>query len=168
MMRKTGIFILVAVFTLCEWGGWMAGGWAQPQGLPTRHAPPGLRLERLVEELGLDAQTLAQVDAIIDASRDKKRTLRRQLREARKQMRSLLEAEEPQEAELLEQADRIGGLRTEFRKEQLKTMLRVRALLSPEQRAKLLERLNKGPRHGRRGFGRHKDFQSVSPPDASQ
>ena len=34
MMRKTGIFILVAVFTLYEWSGWMAGGWAQPQGPP--------------------------------------------------------------------------------------------------------------------------------------
>ena len=168
MMRKTGIFILVAVFTLCEWSGWGAGGWAQPQGPPVRHAPPGLRLERLVEELGLDAQTLAQVDAIIDASREKKRTLRRQLREARRQMHSLLEAEEPQEAELLEQADRIGGLRTELRKEQLKTMLRVRALLSPGQRARLLERLNKGPHRGRRGFGRHQDFQSASPLDPSQ
>ncbi len=146
----------------------MAAGWAQPQGPPVRHAPHGLRLERLVEELGLDAQTLAQVDAIIDASRDKKRTLRRQLREVRKQMRSLLEAEEPQEAELLEQADRIGSLRTELRKEQLKTMLRVRALLSPGQRAKLLERLNKGPRRGRRGFSRHQDFQSASPLDPSQ
>ena len=162
-MRKTGLFILVAVFTLCEWGGWMAGGWAQTPGPPIRHAPHGLRLERLVEELGLDAQTLAQVDAIIDASREKKRTLRRQLREARKQMRSLLEAEEPQEAELLEQTDRIGGLRTELRKEQLKTMLRVRALLSPEQRAKLLERFNKGTRHGWRGFGRHRGLRSAPP-----
>ena len=146
----------------------MTGGWAQPQSPSARHAPPGLRLERLVEELGLDAKTLVQVDAIIDASRNKKRTLRRQLREARKQMRGLLEAEEPQEAELLEQADRIGGLRTELRKEQLKTMLRVRALLSPEQRARLLERLNKGPRHGRRGFGRHQGFQSAPPLDPSQ
>ncbi len=163
-MRKTGIFILMVVFTLCEWSGWTADGWAQRPGSPVRH---GLRLERLVEELGLDAQTLSQVDAIIDASREKKRTLRRQLREARKQMRSLLEAEEPQEAELLEQADRIGGLRTALRKEQLKTMLRVRALLSPEQRARLLERLNKGPHRGRRGFGRPQDFQSASPPDTA-
>lgn len=166
-MRKTGIFLLVAIFTLCEWSGWAAGGWTQPPGSSARHAPPGSRLERLVEELGLDTQTLAQVDALIDASRDKKRTLRRQLREARKHMRSLLEAEEPQETELLEQADRIGGLRTELRKEQLKTMLRVRALLSPEQRAKLLERLNQGPRRGRRGFGRYQGFPSAPPPDAS-
>ena len=166
-MRKTRILMFVAVFTLCEWGGWAAGGWAQPPGPSARHAPPGLRLERLVEELGLDAQILARVDAIIDAARAKKRTLRRQLREALKQMHSLLEAEEPQEAELLKQVERVGGLRTELRKEQLKTMLRIRALLSPEQRASLLERLNKGPRRGRRGFGRPGGFQSVPPPDAS-
>ena len=167
-MRKTGIFLLVAVFTLCEWGGWAAGGWAQPPGPSARHAPPGSRLERLVEELGLDAHTLAQVDAIIDASRAKKRTLRRQLREAHQHMRSLLEEETPRETALLEQVDVIGGLRTELRKEQLKTMLRVRALLSPEQRATLLERLNKSPRHGRRGFGWHRDFHSSPPPNEAR
>ena len=160
-MRKTGILILVVVLTLCGWNSW-----AQPPGPPTRHAPHGQRLERLVEELGLDAQTLAQVGAIIDASRAKKRTLRRQLREAHKQMRSmLLEEESPRETALLEQADRIGGLRTELRKEQLKTMLRVRALLSPEQRAKLLERLNKNPRRGRRWFDWYRSFQSAPQPD---
>lgn len=164
-MRKTGIFLLVAVFTLCEWGGWAAGGWAQPPGPSARHAPPGSRLERLVEELGLDAHTLAQVDAIIDASRAKKRTLRRQLREAHQHMRSLLEEETPRETALLEQVDVIGGLRTELRKEQLKTMLRVRTLLSPEQRATLLERLNKGPRRGRRGFGWHQDSHSSPRPN---
>ena len=164
-MRKTGIFLLVAVFTLCEWGGWAAGGWAQPPGPSARHAPPGSRLERLVEELGLDERTLAQVDAIIDASRAKKRTLRRQLREAHQHMRSLLEEETPRETALLEQVDVIGGLRTELRKEQLKTMLRVRALLSPEQRATLLERLNKSPRHGRRGFGWHQDSHSSPRPN---
>ena len=167
-MRKISMLMLMAAFTLCEWSGWTADGWARPPDPPVRHAPHGPHLERLVEELGLDTQTLAQVDAIIDASRGKKRTLRRQLREARKQMHSLLKAEEPQEAELLKQADHIGSLRTELRKEQLKTMLRVRALLSPEQRAKLLERLNKGPRRGWRGFGRHQDFQSPPPPNASQ
>ena len=167
-MRKTGILMFVAVFTLCEWGGWAAGGWAQPPGPSARHAPPGSRLERLVEELGLDERTLARADAIIDASRAKKRTLRRQLREAHQHMRSMLEEETPRETALLEQVERIGGLRTELRKEQLKTMLRVRALLSPEQRATLLERLNKGPRRGRRGFGRHEDFQSSPPPDESR
>lgn len=161
-MRKTGILILAAVLTMCEWSGWASDGWARPPGPSARHA--GSRLEQLVEELGLDAETLAQVDAIIDASRAKKRTLRRQLREAHKQMRRMLEEEAPRETALLEQVDRIGGLRTTLRKEQLKTMLRVRALLSPEQRAKLLERLNKGPRRGRGKFGRYKSFQPGPPP----
>ena len=167
-MKKIGILMLMTVFTLWEWSGGTADGWARPPDPSARHTLHGPRLERLVGELGLDAQTLAQVDAIIDASRAKKRTLRRQLREAREQMHGLLGAEEPQEAELLEQADRIGDLRTELRKEQLKTMLRVRALLSPEQRANLLEQLNKGSRRDRRGFGRHQDFHPSPQPDASQ
>ena len=162
-MRKTRIPLLVAVFTLCEWSGW-----AQPPGPPARHASPGSRLEHLIEELELDAHTLAQVDAVIDASRARKRTLRRQLHEARRQMRSMLEEAAPRETALLEQVDVIGRLRTELRKEQLKTMLRVRALLGPEQRANLLERLNKTPRRGRRGFGWHQDSRPSPPSDESR
>ena len=167
-MRRTWAVAIVTVFALCELSGWTAGLWAQPPGPSARHTPPGSRLERLVEELGLDARTLARVDALIDTSRAKKRTLRRQLREAHEQMHSMLEEEAPGETALLAQVDRIGRLRTELRKEQLKTMLRVRALLSPEQRARLLERLNKSPGRGRRGFGRHEDFQSSLPPDKSR
>ena len=168
VMKKIGMVMLVAAFTLGEWSGWAAGVGAQPPGPHARHAPPGPRLERLVEELGLDERTLAQVDAVIDASRAKERTLRRQLREAGKQMRGLLEEEEPRETDLLEQVEVIGSLRTALRKEQLKTMLRVRALLSLEQRAKLLEQFKKSPRRGHRGFGWHKDLQSTPPPVESQ
>ncbi len=56
--------------------------------------------------------SLAQVDAIIDASRTQKRALQRRLRTVHKQMYVMLEAEGPQETELLEQIDRIGSLRT--------------------------------------------------------
>ena len=145
----------VTVFTLGGWGAFLLCVWAQPPERPLHHAPPGPRLEHLIEELGLDAATLAQADAIIDASRANERTLRRQLREANTQMRGLLETDNPEEAELLQQVDIIGHLRTELRKEQLKTMLRVRALLSPEQRTMLLDQLNKKPRRGRRRHGRH-------------
>ncbi len=145
-MRTASIIAFVTVFTLGA-----SGGWAQPLGPPVGHGPLGPRLERLIKELGLDAATLAQVDAIIDASRLKTRPLRRQVREARHHMRRLLEAAAPEEAAVLEHVERIGSLQTALRKEQLKTMLRVRALLSPEQRATLLERLNQKRRHGRHG-----------------
>lgn len=95
------------------------------------------------------------MNAVIDAGRDKKRTLREQLHEARKQMHSLLDTDSPSESAVMRQVEHIGALRTELRKEQLKTMLGVRALLSPEQRAVLRDAFGK---HGRRG-GHGKDRQ---------
>ena len=49
-------------------------------------------------------------------------------------------------------ADRIGAVETELKKQRLRTMLEVRALLSPEQRQKLVkifeERRRSNARHG--------------------
>jgi Spy/CpxP family protein refolding chaperone len=62
-----------------------------------------------------------------------------------------LEQEDPDEAAVMEQAEAIGALRTESRKQGLRTLLDVRALLTPEQRDDLY-----GPMGGRGGprFGR--------------
>jgi Spy/CpxP family protein refolding chaperone len=52
-----------------------------------------------------------------------------------------LEHENPDEAAVMAQADAIGALKTEAQKHRLRTMLQVRALLTPEQRTKLLDML---------------------------
>lgn len=103
--------------------------------------PPGDRLERLVEGIDLDAETLAVVDALIDDARTLQRQLRRDLRAAHGRMRGLLEAPEPDESAILGQADTIGQLETELSKSRLRTLLRVRAALPEDARARLLERM---------------------------
>ena len=139
------------------WGSFSSLVWARPPGGRPPGPPPqrGVPFEHLIEELGLDDETLAQADAIIDASRTEEQSLRRKLREADRSMRALLEQEEPDEDAVMTQVGSIGGLRTALRKEQLRTMLRVRALLTPEQRVKLLERLKERPRRGPGRRGRH-------------
>jgi Spy/CpxP family protein refolding chaperone len=111
---------------------------ARPPGLPPDH---GARLEQLVEALGLDEATLAKVQQIIDASKAEHQELRQRLRKAGRQMHALLEQENPDEAAVMAQADAIGALKIEAQKHRLRTMLKVRAFLTPEQRAKLLEML---------------------------
>jgi Spy/CpxP family protein refolding chaperone len=58
-------------------------------------------------------------------------------------------------------ADRVGAAETELKKQRLRTMLEVRALLSPEQRQKLVK-IFEERRARRHGFG---DGPPPPPPD---
>jgi len=122
---------------------------AHPAGSAAQTREP---LEHLVETLGLDEATLGKVYAIIDTSRAVQRESRRKMREAHQQMRTLLEQETPDEVAIMTQADVIGALKTEMVKQRLQTILKIRALLTSEQRAKLLETLRAHHWHGGHGF----------------
>jgi Spy/CpxP family protein refolding chaperone len=121
---------------------------AHPPGPPP---PQGGRLKQLIADLGLDEKTLTAVNQILETSQTERQELRRQLREAHEYMRTLLEQAEPDEGMVMAQADTIGALETEAQKQRLRTILHVRAFLTPVQRAKLLELLR--ARHPRRSPG---------------
>jgi Spy/CpxP family protein refolding chaperone len=77
-------------------------------------------------------------------------------------MRGLLEADSPKLDDVMQWADRVGAAETELKKQRLRTMLEVRALLSPEQRQKLVKIFEE--RRGRmREMGRKPPFPE--PPD---
>jgi Spy/CpxP family protein refolding chaperone len=103
--------------------------------------------EVLSEKLDLNDETRAKVDAITEKSRAEAKEIRDALRKARGEMRTLLDQDEPNEKAILKQADAIARLEADAHKRRLKTMLEIRALLTPEQRAKLTsmrrERLGK-------------------------
>ena len=139
---------------------------------PPGHKPhrKGAWLQRLTDKLDLDDDTRASVRAVIDAGRERTRDVRKELKAARVQMHGLLQANQPDEAEVLAQVERIGTLRTALHKQRMQTMLRVRALLSPEQRATLLEMFKKrrvpgkrGPRHGADRRGKYEPQPETTP-----
>jgi len=108
------------------------------------------RLERGLERLELDDATLEAVYAILDDARSERRAVRARMREARETLRALLEQDAPDSEAVLAQAEAVGALHTEARKQHLSTLLEVQALLTPEQRERLHERVrHRGP--GRRG-----------------
>ncbi|MCG8591786.1 MAG: Spy/CpxP family protein refolding chaperone [Proteobacteria bacterium] len=120
-----------------------------------RRGPPPLHhvLERNADRLGLDASTLAEIRAIGEASRERADRLRDEIRDLHDEMRDLIDRDAPDEPAVMRQAERIGAARTEAHKERLATMLRVRALLTREQRQALVElhRERREERRGRRG-----------------
>ncbi len=68
----------------------------------------------------------------------------------------LLSQDDPDEAAVMQQAETIGKVETEMHKHRLSTLLAVRALLTPEQRAELtrIREEMRGEGRGRGGWRR--------------
>jgi len=102
-------------------------------------APLEEKLERHADRLDLDAETRAGIREIALAARGESEVLREEVQALRSELHRLLSAQEPDVPRIMELADRLGEKKTELRKHRLRTMLRIRALLTPEQRAELVE-----------------------------
>ncbi|MGH7338071.1 MAG: Spy/CpxP family protein refolding chaperone [Myxococcota bacterium] len=104
------------------------------------HDRPGIEriLERHAERLQLDDATREQIRTIAEASREQTQPQRDALDRLRDELHAMLSADAPELGAVLAKADEIGRAETALKKERLRTMLRVRALLSSEQRRELV------------------------------
>lgn len=110
----------------------------------------------LVSELGASDAVIEQVKALHRASRDATLELRFKLDKARNTLKDLLDADAPGESSVMAQVETAGALKTQLKKARLRTMLKIKALLTPEQRKKFreLKRKKRAKRKGRGGKGR--------------
>jgi Spy/CpxP family protein refolding chaperone len=104
---------------------------------------PGHRLECITERLDLDADTEAAVEAAIEENRSQAQALRDEIREARRALHDLLSQEMPDEAAVMAHAQALGDLETNEMKHRLAALLQIRALLTPAQRAEMVEMRHK-------------------------
>jgi Spy/CpxP family protein refolding chaperone len=156
-IRQTGLlflFLLFVPFVVGNLSPRFAAAQPPPAlgGPPHRGRPPFDRiLERHAERLKLDEATREKIRAIGVETQTEARPIRDQLRESRDEMRRLLGQDIPDEAVVMRQAERIGSLETEMQKQRLRAMLRIRALLTPEQRQELVKihEERRGRRRGR-------------------
>lgn len=160
-LMRTTFFALIALAGLASFAGRaLAGPGEGPGGPGGPRGPgePGARFEQMIEKLNLDPAQKQKVQAILDASKPQREQMRAQIRDAFQEMRGLLDQDNPDQAAVLSQADKMGQLMTSMHKERLKTLLAVRAQLTPDQRAKLraeMEEHGAGRwRHHGKGMGR--------------
>lgn len=148
--NRTTVPLLAALVaaTLClpttaqAWGG--RGGPHGPDRCIARHA----------DELGVDDATVAKIEEIVAASREADGVLRDAVRDARREMRAILDADTPDEAAVMAQSDKVSAAMAAMHKHHLATLLKIRALLTPEQRDKLKGVCGPGRRGGPGGgFG---------------
>ena len=135
--RSRGVrvaLLVIAVGSVAALASGVAVARSHGGGCDGRHHGFGIeRLERKVPRLALAAEAEQAVYAAIDQARAKRRSLDRQIHAAHERLRTLLDQERPELDAVLEQADALGALRTERGKAELRAMVAVRALLSPEQ-----------------------------------
>jgi Spy/CpxP family protein refolding chaperone len=130
-----------------------AAALAQPPfgGPPGPPDGPGRLIEEHAERLGLDDEALAAIRAIVDESHALAAELHEDHRMARRGLRDLMSQDSPDEAAVMKQAELLGAIETEITKHRLQTLLRLHALLTPEQREEMME-FHRGRHHrGRHG-----------------
>jgi Spy/CpxP family protein refolding chaperone len=130
-----------------------------------KHAPSLARvLEKNAARLNLDATTLARINEIEAAQQDRVKDMRERSKQERAKLHDMLQAETPSEGAVMAQVDVLGDLRTDLQKERVSTMLQIRALLTPEQKAELAkiraERREKIMKHRQERMERRKSKQA--------
>ena len=83
------------------------------------------------------SQLLQTIETIVDESRKRARGLHVELRGLHREMHDLLSQETPDEAAVMQQAEAIGQAETELHKHRLGALIKIRALLTGEQREEL-------------------------------
>ncbi|MCB9555186.1 MAG: periplasmic heavy metal sensor [Deltaproteobacteria bacterium] len=130
MKRISAIGISAALMiTSVAW----AGGPGGPGG------PMVEKLHRLATQLNLDSTTRAKINALAAQTKTAAQALRPKFRKARQALREALNEANPTERKVLARADVLNRLRTELDRIQLKALVKMHQLLTPQQRDKLRE-----------------------------
>jgi Spy/CpxP family protein refolding chaperone len=129
--------LAVAGLALIAGTAMIASATAGPDGEQCgRHGRHGHKFDHLqdrVDQLALDDTTRQAVRAILDQAREDRRARKDDMRAARAKMDELLSLPDVGESELMAQVEADQALHTEAHKAKLRTLLAIRALLTPAQ-----------------------------------
>jgi Spy/CpxP family protein refolding chaperone len=136
MKRSYGLALAFAILALTGVLSLTTSAWARA---PRQGFDRMSRLAEKIDALNLDDATRTALHKAIDEGRVAQDDIRSQLRKAHRDLRAMLQQDNPNETQVLAQSEAIGGLETAQRKQELHTLLTMRGLLTSEQRASLQE-----------------------------
>lgn len=147
MKRRIMTGVVVAVMLA---GGAYSAAAAGGPGVRGKGHGPGMRMERMADELGLSDSQKEQVRIILKAEHEKTWPLRQQLFENREQIRKISLSGKFDEAVVRAIAAKQADIQTEIIVSHARAESEIYALLTPEQRKRAEQfRPMTGPRHGR-------------------
>ncbi|HKE12692.1 MAG TPA: periplasmic heavy metal sensor [Myxococcota bacterium] len=95
--------------------------------------PSGEAIERYAAELGIPEATAAQIHTLTEEHRTTSEAIVKEVQTQKRALREKLNAAQPNEAEVIALARTIGALETDLSVARLTSMVRIRALLTPDQ-----------------------------------
>ena len=110
---------------------------------------------QVVEKLGLTDEQKEKLKAVTDRAKDGREGMKK-VREAIMKQFDLMNADKVEEAAVMKAIDEVFELRKQMAKDQVRRVIEIKAILTPEQIAKAREEMKKGfeargdrgPRHG--------------------
>ena len=116
-----------------------------------RHGGKGMMHK--LKSLGVEVSVIKEIKRISIANRKAQVPLKSAMELAKIELHELLDANEVNEADVMKAIDKVAAAKTKVRKNQVRTMLKIRALLTPEQRIafKQFREKRRGQRKHRRG-----------------
>lgn len=102
----------------------------------------GHKIDKLIQKLDLTPEQSTQVNTIQEESKQTAETLKQQMRSQHEKMKSLL-VSEANEAEIRTQYQETQKLHQQLSNNRFETILKLREVLSTEQKAKLTELMEK-------------------------
>ena len=100
---------------------------------------PGKRgMAKMFQELNLSTDQQERIKAIRQESKENNSSLRQEMRQAREEMGKLM-ASDTSDSELKQQHEKIQSLKQQLGTQRFETMLKIRQVLTPEQRTKMAE-----------------------------
>lgn len=108
-----------------------------------QNTPGGIAEGRLMKqkatELGLSEEVIAKIDASIEADTAEEKKLRELSAAALEDLNKVLAQKMPSEKELMAASDKVGEVASKSRELKMKSVIRVRSLLTAEQLDKFIE-----------------------------
>lgn len=108
---------------------------------------------RMMQGLDLSAAQKEQVEQLTQQMKQDLAPVREQLDQKRNELHQLWRAEAPNEQAILAKMAEMDGLRQQVRARNVKFRLAVHALLTPEQKARMAERMGQGRGGRHHGMG---------------
>jgi Spy/CpxP family protein refolding chaperone len=110
----------------------------------------GLRDPQVAERLGISADQRKKIETSMQEHRLKQIDLRAALEKAQVTMQPLMNADQPDEKQILSQIDRVHQTQAELQKDEVRLQLDVRKILTADQWKKLQDE-RRGPPQGKQG-----------------
>ncbi len=99
----------------------------------------GRLMKKKAKEIGLSEKTIAKIDAAIEASSTWESKLREESKDALGKLNEVLLQNLPSEKELMAASDKVGEFASKSRTYKMKSVIKMRSLLTSEQLEKFME-----------------------------